>query len=149
MINYSGTVFLVSHDRTFLDNVVTQSYVFTGKGEVVEIAGGYTDWLYYQNQRLTSNSTSRAPAAVTVPAKSQEKTRLKLSYKEKFELEQLPQQLEHLEHEQLTLQAKLADINIYKSEPDVAKACQIRLQQIDAELLSNLARWEELEHKNQ
>lgn len=151
LINYTGTVFLVSHDRTFLDNVVTQSYVFLGEGKILEIAGGYSDWLNYQSQVLipqamANNITKSAPAPAASTSNAR-KTTVKLSFKEKQELEQLPQQLASLEQEQAEIQDKLADVSFYKTQPDAAKQCQIRISQIEEELLEKLARWEDLESK--
>ena len=144
LVNYTGTVFLVSHDRTFLDNVVTQSYVFLGCGDILELAGGYSDWLSYKD-RLTPVSNTSKVATQVKPQEAAKKNRTKLSYKEKTELEGLPKILELLEKEQSDLQLKLADVEIYKSDPEKAVLYQTRLNQIDEELLIKLARWEELE----
>ncbi len=143
LINYTGTVFLVSHDRTFLDNVVTQSYVFLGGGEILELAGGYSDWLDYK-ARITPLANTNKSVASTKEAQIIKKPRSKLSFKEKTELEGLPKILELLEEEQGMLQQKLAD-NLYKTDPEKAIQYQTRLTQIDEELLVKLARWEELE----
>lgn len=170
LINYTGTVFLVSHDRDFLDNVVTQSYVFTGNGNVLEIAGGYSDWLDYQQTRLTtinnklSNSSKNNDAKNSSANKNnidnsnsvmpepenvsrQNKLQNKLSYKEKLELESLPTQLEQLELEQLNLQQKLLDPTLYKSDPRAAEDYKRQIVDIENELNQKLSRWEELEAK--
>ena len=144
LINYTGTVFLVSHDRTFLDNVVTQSYVFLGGGEILELAGGYSDWLDYKSRIAPIANTNK-----TVPNAKEpqiiKNSRSKLSFKEKTELDGLPKILELLEEEQAMLQQKLADVNLYKTDPEKVIQYQTRLTQIDGELLVKLARWEELE----
>ena len=142
LINYTGTVFLVSHDRTFLDNVVTQSYVFLGDGKILELAGGYSDWLDYKARIVPPPTTT---VANTKQPQIIKKTRAKLSFKEKTELEGLPKILELLEEEQVMLQQTLADVNLYKTNPEKAIQYQTRLAQIDEELLVQLARWEELE----
>lgn len=144
LINYSGTVFLVSHDRTFLDNVVTQSFVFQGDGNILELAGGYSDWLMYKSKNNESNQVNSKPNN-DKPIESPKSSKQKLSYKDKLELEKLPSVLEGLEQEQLILQTKLADVEIYKKNPNEAQQLQIRLAQVDEEIFLKLSRWEELE----
>jgi ATP-binding cassette subfamily F protein uup len=144
LINYTGTVFLVSHDRTFLDNVVTQSYVFLGGGEILELAGGYSDWLDYKSRIAPLVNTNKTVSNAKEP-QIIKKPRSKLSFKEKTELEGLPKILELLEEEQGVLQQRLVDVNLYKTDPEKAIQYQTRLTQIDEELLVKLARWEELE----
>ena len=153
LVNYSGTVFLVSHDREFLDNVVTQSYVFLGDGEVLEFAGGYSDWLEYKQNVLdtpkSNNERGKSPnntaKSQSVPYKEvKQNPKTKLSYKEKIEFEQLPLQIEQLENEQANLQNKLLDADIYKQDPLKAREYQVRIELIDTELMVKLARWEEL-----
>ena len=148
LINYSGTVFLVSHDRTFLDNVVTQSYIFLGSGKVLELDGGYSDWLVYQS-RMHINESSKNARPITVQKSSinENKPNQKLSYKEKQELDDLPLKIESLEAEQTNLQQKLLDSELYKSSPQIIKNYQKRITQIDEELAHKLAKWEFLESK--
>ena len=148
--DYSGTVLIVSHDRTFLDNVVTQSIVFEGDGKLTEIVGGYADWLTWRErqQRAASESAqvaSTRAAAQPAPAKAAPKS--KLSYKESRELEALPAQLGALEAEQAQIAERLADPALYQSRPQEAAALQARSEAIEAELLDALARWEALEAK--
>ena len=155
LVNYPGTVFLVSHDREFLDNVVTQSYIFLGDGEVLEFAGGYSDWIDYKQNVLDvekSNKIQSKPKAAlkleNVPYKEvKNANKIKLSSKEKTELEQIPLQIEQLEHEQLDLQNKLLDTSLYKNEPMKAHEYQMRIGIIDAEISAKMARWEELDNK--
>jgi ATP-binding cassette subfamily F protein uup len=147
---YSGTVLIVSHDRTFLDNVVTQSIVFEGDGKLTEIVGGYADWLAWRQrqQRAASESAQAASSrAAAQPAPAKAAPRSKLSYKEARELEALPAQLEALEAEQGQIAARLADPALYQSNPQEAAALQARSEAIEAELLDALARWEMLEAK--
>ncbi len=140
---YTGTLFLVSHDRAFLDNVVTQTIAHEGGGRWKEYAGGYVDW---QRARRSSaeESSSRVPAkaAARDPVKKK-----KLTFNESRELETLPEKLVALEAEQKALAARLADPGIYKDRGVDVKALTARNEAIDAELTGLLARWEELEAK--
>ncbi|MBP9742373.1 MAG: ATP-binding cassette domain-containing protein [Burkholderiales bacterium] len=147
LINYTGTVFLVSHDRAFLDNVVTQSYIFTGNGNIVEINGGYSTWLNYASKsNLVLNGQPKAIANNKRDSADKKRSQ-KLSYKEQRELEELPVLLEKLEQEQANLQQKLLISDLYKSQPKTAQEYQMRISQIDKELAEKLTRWEELENK--
>ena len=156
LVNYHGTVFLVSHDREFLDNVVTQSYVFLGDGDVLEFAGGYTDWLDYKQNVLDVAKANNIGIKANVTDKTQKTsykevkntTKTKLSFKERAELEKLPLEIEQLELEQTDLQNKLLDVNIYKNEPMKAREYQVRIELIDTELLVKMARWEELDARS-
>ncbi len=146
---YTGTVLLVSHDRTFLDNVVTQSFVFLGDGEILEIIGGYTDWQNYKENILIKNDiTQKSAVTVSINEQKNQKQRNKLSYKEKTELENMPRCIQNLEQEQVKLNESLLDVNLYKNDPLQAEKWQKRLAEIDDELLIKLARWEELELRN-
>lgn len=148
LANYSGTVFLVSHDREFLDNVVTESYAFTGNGNIVEIFGGYTDYLRYKEFNTpTLVQTEVKPAACLDKGSNLSARRDRLSYKEKSELEKLPQMLQDLEHEQLELNNLLSDTDLYKSNVHKAREAQMRLGLIEEELHRLFMRWEELEQK--
>ncbi|MDZ7585181.1 MAG: ATP-binding cassette domain-containing protein [Thiobacillus sp.] len=144
---YSGTVLIVSHDRTFLDNVVTQSIVFEGDGKLTEIVGGYADWQTWKAQQ--ANKATQQPAGAKVPsttASPRPAAKSSLSYKEARELEALPVQIQALEAEQGTLAARLADPALYQDPPQAA-ALHARTEAIEAELLDALARWEALEAK--
>ena len=120
--DYSGTVLIVSHDRTFLDNVVTQSIVFEGDGKLTEIVGGYADWrAWKQRQRSAAPEAERAaaPRVSTQSAPAKPASKNKLSYKEARELEALPVQIQTLESEQARIAAQLADPALYQSgSPD-------------------------------
>jgi ATP-binding cassette subfamily F protein uup len=146
---YSGTVLIVSHDRTFLDNVVTQSIVFEGDGKLTEIVGGYADWLAWRQrqQRAATESAQAAARVSTQPAPAKAAPKSKLSYKEARELEALPAQLEALEAEQAQIAERLADPALYQSSPQEAAMLHSRSEVIEAELLDALARWEALEAK--
>ena len=148
---YSGTLLLVSHDRTFLNNVVTQVYAFEGEGVVREYAGGYDDWLAQRAGNPNSKAAKQIAAAPPVssetkPAAAARKTRL--GFKEVRELEQLPQQIEALEIEQRDINARLADPRLYSSgASEEAQRLGSRLQEVEAQLAQAFMRWEILEAK--
>jgi ATP-binding cassette subfamily F protein uup len=148
---YAGTVFLVSHDRRFLDNVVTSTIAWEGPGRWREYEGGYVDW---QTQRARADALREAAArsapvpkprgpADSVPAPALAKPR-KLSYKEQRELDALPARIEALEGEQKELGALLADPQAYVNDPARVAQAQARYAQIDDELMAALERWEAL-----
>jgi len=146
--NYEGTVFLVSHDRSFLDNVVTSTIAFEGAGLWREYEGGVQDWLIQSRRGRDSQSVIKT----VVKAKAETKTTAiklapaskKLGHREQRELDKLPQTIEALEQEQTALRAELADVNLYSKDAKRATAMYQRDAAIDEELLSALARWEEL-----
>jgi len=145
--DYSGTVFLVSHDRAFLDNVVTQTIVAEGQGAWREYVGGYSDW-EAQRPKPGAARAAPAPASVPAPARAAEKPAAKsakLSYKEQRELDALPGQIAALEAEQATLAGKLADPDLYRKAPGEAVTMQQRSAAIEEKLLELLVRWEDLE----
>jgi len=141
--DYSGTVLIVSHDRTFLDNVVTQSVVFEGDGKLTEIVGGYADWLAWKRQR-TQAPAERANVSKTAGG-TKPTAKAKLSFKDARELETLPARIATLEAEQAQIAARLADPKLYQSAPTEAVALNARSETLDAELLELMARWESLE----
>jgi ATP-binding cassette subfamily F protein uup len=151
--NYKGTVFLVSHDRRFLDNVVTSTIVWEGDeapGRWREYEGGYEDWVMQRDRaRALREPATRgaakareAPAAKAAAAPAPKPR--KLSYKEQRELDELPKRIEALEGEQQALGEFLARPESYAKEADKAMQAQVRVAAIDAELLAALERWEEL-----
>lgn len=145
---YSGTLFLVSHDRAFLDNVVTQTIAAEGEGFWREYAGGYQDWFDYQAKRRAESVSvkEKAPSvAPTKAAKAEKSGAKKLSYKDARELEALPNKIEALEIEQTEISKRLEDPNLYQSSPQEANDLSSRLAEIDDELLVLLERWEALE----
>ncbi len=145
---YSGTLFLVSHDRTFLDNVVTQTIAPEGDGRWHEYAGGYQDWADYQAERRAETARSE-PVKRTVTEAATEKVRTdgrrKLSYREARELEELPGRIAALETEQQEITQRLEDPALYQQEPLEAQTLSSRLAAIDDELMALLERWEALE----
>ena len=150
--SYAGTVFLVSHDRTFLDNVVTSTIAFEGDGLWREYEGGVRDWLVQSKRSRALNSSTITPPktgienadASTTPRtseKTNQPTKKKLSYKEQRELDQLPSQITALETEQLQLQEALADGALYASDPARAATMTARASTIEEELMTALERW--------
>jgi len=148
--DYAGTLLLVSHDRAFLDNVVTQTFAAEGDGVWKEYVGGYSDWQRAQSSRPdTPAAPPRKPAERPVEgtAAARPAAKAKLSYKEGRELAELPARIEALEHEQREIGAKLADPTTYRGEPAAVKGLQDRFAAIEEELLDSLTRWEALEAK--
>lgn len=150
---YQGTVFLVSHDRTFLDNVVTQVIVAEGDGLWREYVGGYSDWERVKStsakeepKKDTPKEKNASPAPKVAETKSKPK---KLSYKDQRALEELPKKIEALEQEQKTISAKLADPAVYQNNPDDVVQLNKRFEEIDALMLTYLTEWEELEAKTE
>jgi ATP-binding cassette subfamily F protein uup len=146
--SYKGTLFLVSHDRTFLDNVVTQTIASEGEGVWKEYAGGYSDWLRYSKAGKAEAKAEEKREEKRVAAAGQKKpAKSKLNYKESRELAELPGRIEALEQEQAAIAAQLSDPAIYQDTPDRAAVLQKRSAQIEEELLAALTRWEELDAK--
>jgi len=145
LADYKGTLLLVSHDRTFLDNVVTSTLVFEGEGKIGEYVGGYADWARYR-ERMAELSAPVAPersvASAAVRAKAKN---AKLSYKEQRELEALPAKIEALEAEQAELHAALSDENFHREPREKIAAAAARLEALARELETSYARWQELE----
>ncbi len=146
--SYKGTLFLVSHDRTFLDNVVTQTIASEGEGVWKEYAGGYSDWLRYS---LAGKAEAKAEAVreeKRVATATQKKpAKAKLNYKESRELAELPARIDALEKEQASIAAQLSEPALYQDTPDRATELQKRTARIEEELLAALTRWEELDAK--
>jgi ABC transport system ATP-binding/permease protein len=138
--DYDGTLLLVSHDRAFLDNVVTQTLAAEGDGKWKEYVGGYTDWV---RQRPATASEEKAAAK----AAAREKSKVKLSYKETRELEALPKEIEALEAEQQALAGKMSAPEYFRQGAEALKADNQRAEEIEALLMKKLERWEGLEGK--
>ena len=146
--DFTGTLFLVSHDRAFLENTVTQVIAFEGNGELDEFGGGYDDWSRYQAQRASEASAKPAPQkARTDQAPPPKSASTKLSYKEQRELEALPDRIDALEQEQQGINARLADGSLYRDQPQEVKTLQARLSAIETELEEAMLRWEALEQR--
>lgn len=147
LVNFTGTLLLISHDREFLDNVVTSSWVFEGEGCVIEYVGGYSDWLRQRPAPTASQTEAVSPVATEKPKAELTPTasRKKLSYKEQRELEALPGQMAALEAEQAALQIHLNNPAFFVESPAEATQAAERLSAIDDALLGLLERWEALE----
>ncbi|PRC94900.1 ATPase component of ABC transporter with duplicated ATPase domain [Solimicrobium silvestre] len=146
--NYTGTVFLVSHDRAFLDNVVTQVIVSEGEGQWNEYIGGFSDWERYANSvKENAKTASKSAAKVVTKAEPASKAK-KLSYKEQRELEDLPKQIAKLEAEQQVITVRLQDTNLYKTQPDEVNKLNQRYAEIDELLLVSLEQWEAIEARS-
>ena len=143
LVEYSGTLLIVSHDRDFLDNVVTSTLVFEGDGRIGDYVGGYADWVKEKEKAAT-----RAAAAAAPPereAKGAAKAARKLTNKERRELDELPAQIEAIEAEQAELGAKMADPVFYQKERSAAAAVKARLDDLERRHAVAFSRWEELE----
>jgi ATP-binding cassette subfamily F protein uup len=148
--DYKGTLLLISHDRAFMDNVVTSTWVFDGKGNIDEYIGGYQDYLEQRpDQKVVDQKSDvkkaiakaeAASVAVEAPVK-----KVKLSYKDQRALEQLPVEIEALEKEQSELSEKLADGSWFVTDADAATQASQRLAEIDDLLLEKMERWDQLE----
>jgi ATP-binding cassette subfamily F protein uup len=143
---YPGTLLLVSHDRRFLDNVVTQTIAADGGGVWREYVGGYTDWIR-QRPKAEAAPASRkeAKAAPAAAAPVREKPRTKLSYKDQRELDLLPGEIEALEKEQTALNAKMSSSDYHKESPQTMRDDSQRAGEIEELLLAKFERWEALE----
>ena len=142
--DYQGTLLLVSHDRDFLDNVVTSTLALEGDGHIGEYVGGYADWLRQRPDPATTRKSDQAkPAApATAPAPAQKRKR---SYKDQRELEQLPARIEQLETEIAERTAAMHEPDFYQQESDTIVAANEALAALQAELEDAYARWERLE----
>ena len=150
--DYKGTVFLVSHDRYFLDNVVTSIIAYEGDGLWREYEGGYEDWKIQKARSekiLEANTAKLAPKPEAKPITPESKVVVKcgvqkLNGKERQELEVLPPQIEALEEEQADLGIAMSNPDLYKNEPELAASMQARLSEITEQLEQKLQRWEQL-----
>jgi ATP-binding cassette subfamily F protein uup len=148
VVEFGGTVLLVSHDRAFLNEVCTSLLVFEGDGKVTDYIGGYDDW-----QKETARKVAAALAAEELAKRAAKSASggaapvvkgPKLSNKERMELEALPKLIEKLEAEQTTLTGKLADPLFFRKPPAEVTQATARLHEIEAELAKGYKRWEEL-----
>ncbi len=152
---YAGTLFLVTHDRDFLDNVVTQTIVAEGNGRWVEYAGGYDDWML-QSGRTARSQDEPAPVRESNPPRRPVERAAavrhngRLSWREQRELEGLPARIAALEGEQKLLHERLADPTLYRGEAsgEEVRSAKTRAESIETELLECLERWEELEARS-
>ena len=149
LVEYSGTLIVVSHDRAFLNNVVTSTWAFEGNGEVNEYPGGYDDWLAQKKERdnktaaVLVEENERKLSGRALPAKPEAKT--KLSYKETRELAGMPDQIAKLENEQEELCMLLSAPDSYQSDPAEIARVRSRMDALATEIPAAYRRWDELE----
>ena len=144
LLNYTGTLLLVSHDRTFLDNVVTSTFVLEGDGSVGLYPGGYADWLQ-QRPKAAGGTPKKTESAASRLAKPRPPARL--SHKEERERKELPEAIERLEGEIAGLHATLCDVALYQKAPASVEAAKARLPLAEAELEAVFARWAAIEER--
>lgn len=144
LMNYQGTLLLVSHDREFLDNVVTSTLVFSGNGKIEEFVGGYQDWLQQKKALdvVLTAPQSIAPKKITEDKNNKTK---KLSYQEQQELKELPKHIEKLDVAITTLQQQIAAPEFYEKDSTVIAETMIKLNKLTTELEQAYQRWEQLE----
>jgi ATP-binding cassette subfamily F protein uup len=146
LMNYKGTLLLVSHDRSFLNNVATSTIVFDDDGKVREYVGGYDDWLHQraQDKRVTTITKEKAK---TVVKKVNKKS--SLTYQEQLDLDRLPKEIEQLELQQTELHNKISDPKFYQQTADKQATIQNKLSQITVDLEASYERWDHLEAKRE
>src|SRR5215208_5894680 len=146
LLDYEGTLLLVSHDRAFLNNIVTSTLILDGNGDVNEYVGGYDDWHKQGDSTPASPTKPKADSASKTESKAEAKPAFrKLSYNEKRELEELPKKIEMLEAEQHQLNVKMEDPAFYQREGEAITNAVNRLQELHDELSRLYQRWGELE----
>jgi len=144
IFEYQGTLLLVSHDRAFLNNVVTSTIVFEGNGQVVEYTGGYDDWLSQRPQSAAERLPEKNNRKKVRP-KPRARPSRKLGYMQKREMQDLPQKIEALESEQKELFAILSTPMFYKKRKDEIVGVKSNLDRVEREIETAYQRWEELE----
>jgi len=142
LADYEGTVLLVSHDREFLNNIVTSTIAFEGNGKLKEYVGGYDDWLRQKTPRPQSVQEKPVPSDKGRPQRERQRI---LTFNEKKELEALPARIESLETEQQSMYETMADPEFYRNDANALPAVKARMKELDAEITSAYERWEYLE----
>ena len=148
LLDFDGTLLLVSHDRAFLDNVVTSTLVFEGEGRVNAYVGGYSDWLAQREKQQQAEAEKPVQREKTARTKRRSSP-ARLSYKEERELDSLPETIEALEAEKEEVEQSLADPGLYRSDPETVKVLTCRVREIGDALENCYQRWDELEAKRQ
>jgi ABC transport system ATP-binding/permease protein len=144
LLSYTGTLLLVSHDRAFLDNVVTSTMVLEGDGEIGEYPGGYADWLLQRKDRVPETSQEPSPKKNILKEKDKSISR-KLTFKESKELGGIERKIEKLEQEQQEVFAFLSDPETYRKSPEKIAEAKARSEELKEEIISAYSRWEYLE----
>ena len=146
LTEYPGTVLLISHDRAFLDHVVTSTIVFEGRGEVNEYIGGYEDWLR-QTRPAVAATDKKKPIKINKNNNKENKPNKSLNFNERQELGRLPAKLEKLEQQQEQLHKRMAETGFYQQDKVEIVKVQQQLAGLETELETVFMRWEELEEK--
>ena len=146
LMEYKGTLIVVSHDRAFLNNVITSSLVFEDGG-VNEYVGGYDDWLRQRKQPINDSAEVKKPKKNLAPAAKPVSQAIKLSYKEQRELDNLPAKIEKLETEQAEMESMVAQTEFYQQEQDVIAKQLAQLEELNKILEITYTRWDKLEEK--
>ena len=149
LAKYQGTVIVVSHDRAFMDRVVSKVLAFEGEGQVTAIEGGYSDYLAWKERRKLEEKTELANTKpkTQAPSKETPKKVTKLAYKEQKELDELPTLIEHSEAEKAEIEARFCDVDYFNNDPESFQNDQRRLDVLDKLLEDAYIRWDELETK--
>jgi ATP-binding cassette subfamily F protein uup len=152
LIEYPGTLLVASHDRAFLDNVVTSTLVFEGEGRVQEHVGGYSDWVRHTQRLASARAAESAKSAASRPAPDERAAKpraKKLSFGEARELAEIPGRIEALEREQAELGALVSEPAFYKGEAAEQARVHARLAALPEELAAAYGRWEALEMRRE
>jgi ATP-binding cassette subfamily F protein uup len=150
LVNWDQTLILVSHDRAFLDAVVTSLLVFEGNGTISEVNGGYSDWQRWSARDAAvppATAPAPAPAKADAPKKERKERAEKFLNRERRELEELPGQIEQWEAEQVRLAAQLQDPELYRTNPTALPTIEAESTALEAKIRAAYTRWEELEAK--
>jgi ABC transport system ATP-binding/permease protein len=141
LLDYDGTLLLVSHDRDFLDNVVTATIALDGQGGVTEHAGGCADWL----DRMSSPKRTKARSQEPVPVPVEEPAKRKLLNKEREALKELPKKIEQMEAERDRITSSMQSPDYYRNPDNDPAGDQARLETLETKIAQDFERWEELE----
>ncbi|MDH3416827.1 MAG: ATP-binding cassette domain-containing protein, partial [Gammaproteobacteria bacterium] len=146
LCEYGGTLIVVSHDRDFLDNVVTSTVVFEDDGRIQEYVGGYSDWLRQGKRLAEADNPFDAEARKRAAAqRRKQRKKTKLSYKDQRELDQLPEEIETLEASIATVHQEIAEPKFYSQDPETVQEALRRLADAEEQLELRVERWSELE----
>jgi len=148
LVDWPGTLLLVSHDRAFIDHVVTSTLVFESDGKVQEYVGGYEDWLRQRSMPQLPIDNRESPRTSKSSAAGKAAIKKKLSFKEKREMEDLPGRIERMEAEQKELHARIASPEFYKEPPDAIARALARIDELKSSLHDAYARWDHLDSRS-